>query len=233
MRNIDEDLYIFLKQFSIFKKLEKHEMEPIVDIANSKTYRAGETIFMQDEPLTDVYFIQDGKVNIYKTDYDGKVHIINVLQKDDMFPHQGFFRKGNYPAYAEVLENATIVNIPILSFENFILTNPQISIKVFHVLSEIIIDLQKRLNEKMMYTMYEQILLLLIRLAKKNGEEIDEDNRRITIKLTNNQLANMIGTTRETVSRTLTQLKKEEIITTDQQGYLIVDCTAIEEKVFD
>lgn len=233
MRSSDEELYTFLKQFTIFKKLEKPEMEPIVDIASSKTYQTNELIFMQDEPLTDVYFIQEGKVNIYKTDYDGKIQIINVLQNDDMFPHQGFFRKGNYPAHAEVLEEATIISIPILSFENFILNNPQISIKVFHVLSEIIMDLQKRLKEKMMYTMYDQILLLLLRLAKKNGEKVDEDHRRITIKLTNNQLANMIGTSRETVSRTLTQLKKEAIVASDQDGYLIIDCTIIEEKVFD
>lgn len=231
MRYFDEELYAFLKQFTIFKTLNKNEMEPIVEIAGSKTYKAGTMIFMQDDPLTDVYFIQEGKVTIYKTDYDGKEQIINVLQKDDMFPHQGFFRKGNYPAHAEVLEDANIVNIPILSFENFILTNPQISIKMFKVLSGIIIDLQTRLGEKMLYTIHEQILLLLLRLAKRNGEEIDEDHRRITLQLTNSQLANMIGTSRETVSRTLTQLRKESIISTDSNGHLIVNCTLIEEKV--
>src|SRR5690625_3597906 len=128
MRPFNEELYNFLKQFTIFKTLEKHEMEPIVEIAGSKLYRTGTMVFLQDEPIKDVYFIQEGKIKIYKTDYEGKEQIINVLQKDDMFPHQGFFRKGNYPAHAEVLENATLVNIPILSFENFLLTHPEISI---------------------------------------------------------------------------------------------------------
>lgn len=95
-------------------------MEPIFDIANSRTYQTGDIIFMQDDPLTDIYFIQEGKVNIYKTDYEGKIHIINVVQSDDMFPHQDFFRNGNYPTHAEVLEKAIIVNIPILSFDNLI-----------------------------------------------------------------------------------------------------------------
>jgi len=231
MRPFNEELYNFLKQFTIFKTLEKHEMEPIVEIAGSKVYRTGSIVFLQDEPITDVYFIQEGKINIYKTDLEGKEQIVNVLQKDDMFPHQGFFRKGNYPANAEVLEEATLVNIPILSFENFILNNPQISIKVFHVLSGIIIDLQKRLEEKMMYTVSDQILLLLLRLAKKNGEQIDDDHYRLTIQLTNSQLANMIGSSRETISRTLTQLRKESIVSTDKAGYLHINCTAIEDKV--
>ncbi len=231
MRHFNEELYEFLTQFTVFTTLEKHEMEPIVEIAGSKKYETGTMIFMQDEPMTNVYFIQKGKINIYKTDYEGKEQIVNVLQKDDMFPHQGFFRKGNYPAHAEVLDEAILVNIPILSFENFLLTHPEISIKMFRVLSDIIIDLQIRLKEKMMYTMYDQILLLLIRLTKKNGEEVDEDYHRITIKLTNSQLANMIGTSRETISRTLTQLKREGILYTDNQGFLVINCTFIEEKV--
>lgn len=231
MRYFNEELYEFLMQFTIFKTLDKNEMEPIVEIAGSKTYKTGSMIFMQDEPITDVYFIQAGKINIYKTDYEGKEHIVNVLQKDDMFPHQGFFRKGNYPAHAEVLEDAMLVNIPILSFENFLLTHPEISIKMFKVLSDIIMDLQKRLKEKMMYTMYDQILLLLLRLAKRNGEMVDEDVSRITIQLTNSQLANMIGTSRETVSRTLTQLRKEAIVSTDSDGYLLVNRTLIKGKV--
>lgn len=112
---------------------------------------------MQHEPITDIYFIQRGKVKIYKTDYDGKEQIVNVLQKDDMFPIKAF-RKGNYPAHIEVLEDTLLVNIPIISFENFLLTHPEISIKMFRVLGEIIVDLQNRLEEKILYNVYDQII---------------------------------------------------------------------------
>ncbi|MBO1003615.1 Crp/Fnr family transcriptional regulator [Pseudogracilibacillus auburnensis] len=228
----NNEIYNFLKQFPIFKDLNEYEMEPIVDFARSRKYESGTIVFMQHEPLTDVYFIQSGKVKIYKTDYEGKEQIVNVLQKDDMFPHQGFFRKGNYPAHAEILEDALLINIPILSFENFLLTHPEISIKMFRVLSEIIIDLQKRLEEKILYNVYDQIILLLLRLAKKNGEQIDENWSKLTVLLTNRELANMIGSSRETISRTLTQLKKEHVIKNDKNGYLIVNHTELEEKVF-
>src|SRR5699024_11372541 len=101
-----------------------------------------------DEPITDVYFVQYGKVKIYKTNYDGSEQIINILQRDDMFPHQGFFRQGNYPANAEIMEDAKLVNIPILSFENFLLTNSKIYIKIIRLLGEVIIDLQQILPHK-------------------------------------------------------------------------------------
>lgn len=221
----------FLKQFTIFNTLDDHEMEPIIDIANSKKYRVGNIVFMQHEPITDVHFIQEGKIKIYKTDYEGKEQIVNILQKDDMFPHQGFFRKGNYPAHAEVLEATNLVNIPILSFENFLLTHPEICIKMFKVLGGIIIDLQERLEEKILYNVYEQIVLLLMRLARKNGKQIEQDVHQLNLPFTNSELANMIGSSRETVSRTLSKLKKDNLIETDSSGRLIIHYQLLKETV--
>jgi|SRR5690625_144373 len=226
------EVFTFLQQFPVFKNLSEYEMIPIVDFARTKEFKIGEIVFMQDEPISDVYFIQSGKIKIYKTDYYGKEQIVNVLQKNDMFPHQGLFRKGNYPAHAEIIENAKLINIPIASFENFLITHPEISIKMFRVLGEIIIDLQNRLEEKILYNVYDQIIMLLMRLAKKNGEKIDEKHYKITLLLTNRELANMIGSSRETVSRTLTQLKKNHLVHTDSNGYLIIDFDALEEEVF-
>src|SRR5699024_11934760 len=114
-------MFTFLTQFTIFKNLTKAEMEPIVDIANSKKYKQDKMVFMQDEPITDVYFVQYGKAKIYKTNYDGSEQIINILQRDDMFPHQGFFRQGNYLANAEIMVDALVVYITIISIENFFL----------------------------------------------------------------------------------------------------------------
>src|SRR5699024_2793598 len=120
-----------LQKFTIFKGLTDPEMEPIVDLAKHRLCRRGTHIFMQDDPLTNVYFIHKGKVKIYKTDLHGKEQIVNILQPGDMFPHQGFFRKDNYPAHAEVIEDANLIYIPISQFENFLITHPEICIKLF------------------------------------------------------------------------------------------------------
>lgn len=223
----------FLRKFPVFRDLSDYEMEPIIDFSHTKTYKPKTIVFMQNEPITDVYFIQKGKVKIYRTDYDGKEHIVNVLQDDDMFPHQGFFRKGNYPAHAEVIEESVLINIPINSFENFLLTHPDVSIKMFRVLSETIIDLQARLEEKVLYSVNDQIILLLLRLARKNGRRMKEGQYKLSVQFTNQELANMIGSSRETISRTLTQLRKKNLIKTDEDGSLIIDYDTLEDNVFD
>src|SRR5690625_1628247 len=93
-----------LQQFPIFKDFTELEIEPIMDLAKLRIYRRWTHIFMQRDPLTNVYFIDKGKVKIYKTDFHGKEQIVNVLQPGDMFPHQGFFRQDDYPAHAEALD---------------------------------------------------------------------------------------------------------------------------------
>lgn len=228
----NNEMFIFLKQFRIFKDLNEFEIQPIIDFANYRTYELNEIVFMQDDPTTNVYFIQCGKVKIYKTDYHGNEQIVNVLQTNDMFPHQGFFRDGTYPAHAQVIEKSLIVNIPIKDFEQFLITHPEISMKLFRVLGELIGDLQNRLEERNLYNVYDQIILLLMRLARRNGKQIDETHYKITILLTNRELANMIGSSRETVSRTLTLLKKHGFIEIDETNHLIVNYAALETEVF-
>lgn len=225
------DIATFLRQFTIFKNLSEAELTFLSDYAKKKHYASNTHVFMQDEPLLNVYFIQSGKVKIYKTDIDGNEQIVNILQKDDMFPHQGFFQKGNYPAHAEVIEEATLIFIPIDSFEQFLLTHPEVCVKMFRVLSDMIIDLQSRLEQKILYNVREQIILMLMRLCKRNGEKLNDETYRLTVPFTNQELANMIGTSRETISRTLSSFKKEDIVDTDKNGHLVIRYQALEEKV--
>src|SRR5699024_3308429 len=145
-----------LQRFPLFKDLTDEEMEPIIEIAKNRTYRQGTHIFMQGDPLTNVYFIYSGSVKIYRTDPLGREQIVNVLNAGEMFPHQGFFRNDDYPAHAEVMRDTVLIYIPIHLFENFLITNPEICIKIFRVLGNILVDLQNRLEEKMLYNTYEQ-----------------------------------------------------------------------------
>src|SRR5690625_4531419 len=221
-----------LQRFSIFKNLSDYEMNPVVDLAKRRLYRNGSHVFMQGDPLKNVYFIHQGQVKIYKTDLNGKEQIVNVLQPGDMFPHQGFFRQDDYPAHAEAVGDIVLIYIPIQSFEDFLIAHPEICVKLFRVLGDIIVDLQNRLEEKILYNTFEQIIMLLLRLIKSHGEALDEDKYIIKTQFTNRELANMIGSSRETVSRTLTKLKNNQCIETDPTGLLIVYPEVLKKQMF-
>jgi len=211
-----------LRNFPIFKDLSEYELDPIVDLAKHRVYPNGTHIFMQGDPLTNVYFIHDGQVKIYRTDMHGKEQIVNVLRPGEMFPHQGFFRQDDYPAHAEALGDIVLVYIPIHSFETFLITHPEICIKLFRVLGDIIVDLQNRLREQILHNTYEQIIMLLLRLTNTHAEQIDDQQYRFTTQFTNRELANMIGSSRETVSRTLTELKNKKCLMTDANHHMVI-----------
>lgn len=227
-----EEIKEVLSKFSLFRDLEDHELMEIVNISISREYKKGTHVFMQDDPIENVYFINEGKIKIYKTDIAGKEQIVNFLKKGEMFPHVGFFRKGGYPAFSEVLEDAVLVVVPISKFEQVLIENPLLCIKVFKVLGEKIVDLQDRLEAQILNNTYEQIIKLLIRLAKIHGIKQDDGTYMLKGEFTNKDLANMIGTTRETVSRTLTKMKRDGKINVDSKGNMHFDPHELMEEIF-
>ncbi|MBN8200234.1 MULTISPECIES: Crp/Fnr family transcriptional regulator [Bacillaceae] len=227
-----EEIKGVLSQFSLFKELNNEELDKVVEISISREWKKGSHVFLQDDPLDNVYFINCGRVKIYRSDINGKEQIVAILTKGEMFPHVGFFRKGGYPAFSEVLENAQLVVVPISQFEKVLIENPELCIKVFKVLGEKIVDLQERLEAQILNNTYEQIIKLLVRLAKMHGQKREDGSFILKGDFTNKDLANMIGTTRETVSRTLTKMKKEMLIETDQDGHLIIDPDQLLETIF-
>lgn len=221
-----------LSQFTLFRELSDEEIDKIVEISISREWKKNSHVFMQDDPLENVYFIQSGRIKIYKSDINGREQIVAIAKSGEMFPHVGFFRKGGYPAFAEAVENASIVVVPIAQFEKVLIDNPELCIKVFKVLGEKIVDLQERLEAQILNNTYEQIIKLLVRLAKTHGQKMDEGFYLLKAEFTNKDLANMIGTTRETVSRTLTKLKKDQLIETDSSGNIIINPEKLFEEIF-
>lgn len=220
-----------LRKFEIFHDVSDTGLEPIIPLAKFRTQPKGTHVFFQDEPMTNVYFINWGKIKIYKTDINGKEQIINVLTAGDMFPHQGFLEKGNYPAHAVVYEEAMLLYIPINDFQNVLIEHPEICMKLLQMQSRLIADLQVRLGEKIMNDTREQIIKLLLRLTQSHGEKLENGNIVLTTPFTNQELANMIGSSRETVSRTLSNLRRQKMIYDDANGHIIIDFHHLHEEV--
>jgi CRP/FNR family cyclic AMP-dependent transcriptional regulator len=220
-----------LSEFSLFRELNDYELTKITDIAIARDWKKQNHVFLQGDPLENVYFIYDGRIKVYKSDVNGKEQLVAIMKKGEMFPHVGFFRKGDYPAYAEVLESSTLIAVPISKFETVLIENPELCIKVFKVLGEKIVDLQNRLEEQILNNTYEQIIKLLIRLGQKYGKELEDGRILLKGEFTNKDLANMIGTTRETISRTLTKMKKDELIEVDDQGDMLLDIEILMQEI--
>lgn len=211
-----------LIKFPLFQDLSEREINAIANLSLQRIYPRGKHIFLQGEPIANVYFISSGIIKIYRTDPKGKEHIINILETGKMFPHQGFFRRDDYPAHAVALEDSVLFYISINAFEQFLLSNPEICMKLFRILGDLIVELQTRLEERTLRNTKEQLILLLLRMSKKHGTQIANGTFLINTHFTNQELANMIGSSRETINRILAELRRKKSISTTRSGNLII-----------
>lgn len=217
------DARTWLKEIDWFKNLTGEEIEKFLEISHLRDYHEHTHLFYEGDPLDRVFLLLSGKVKIYRFGEDGKEQIVNLLEEGDLFPHTGFFKRGGYPANAETLVPSHVLVMAVSDFEEVLLRYPGITMKLFQEMSERLMDLHARLEEKLLHDTREQILLLLLRLARNYGEPLSDGRRRLRTRFTNKELANMIGTTRETINRTLSQLRQEGLVLLSGDGYLIID----------
>jgi CRP/FNR family transcriptional regulator len=218
-----------LQKFQWFKSLTDEELSHIEEITNQVTLDKNKHIFYEGDPIEAFYFINFGRVRAYKTDPNGKEQIVSVLKDGEMFPHIGIFSNKNYPASTQTVdENVVLYKINVQVFRDMLLRYPTISLKLIGTLEMKIADLQNRLAEQIFNNTFEKLTQQLNRLAKEHGVELDGWTI-IDIPLTNTDLANMIGTTRESVNRSLAKLKSKGVIDSTPDGFMKVKLEEIVE----
>lgn len=219
-----------LRNIPLFHDCSVDELNKIYQILISRSLEEKSTVFAQGEPLEYVYFILKGKVKIFRMDEQGREQIVNILEKGDFFPHIGFFNKVIYPAYAVMMEKGVLLALPIERLRSLLVLYPTLCMKLMAVMESKIIDLQERLEEMVLHDTFGRVVLLLIRLARLHGVPKGE-KVHIQIPLTNQELANMIGASRETVNRILSQLKKAGALETTSDHYFIIHRDQLEKQM--
>jgi len=211
-----------LKKAPIFSQLKEEDLQKILSITIEKRYKKGSIVFMEGDRGEAFYFIKSGKIKISKSSKDGKELILNIYGKNHVFAEVTIFNDISYPATAEVLEDAELGVILNNDLEKLIKSNADLGLNLIKVLSKRLFDAQMKLKQIALNDTYSRTAHTLLRLSKNLGIE---GNGRIEfdLDLSRQELANMIGTARETVSRILSRFKKEGSIDISGKKIIITD----------
>lgn len=220
----------FLKRVSMFSEMTKDELDKIAQITDLRQYPRNSTIFVEAQERTTIYFIQTGSIKITRVDNSGNEQVITLLQKGDMFPHVGFFDDSPYPGTAQTITDCKLLAISIKDFDRLLNSNPQIAKSVMKIMAKKILQLQSRLQVVISGDVHQKVVMSLLRLVQEYGI-VKEDGILISIPLTHQDLANMLGMSRESVNRVLNQLKKEKILNINRKGILIYNLNSLENKL--
>ncbi len=207
---------MYLKQVSIFKGLDDKEVHDLITIAKKRIFRSGEVIFHRDDPGQMLYIIKEGKVKICLISPDGQEISLVVFGKGEYFGEFALLDGLPRSANAIALEKVECYTLLRSDFHSVIMKNPKIAIQVMEVLCERLRKTDQKVEDLIVLDVYGRVAKKLLELAETHGLKREDGSILINMRLTQQDLAAMVGASRESVNKVLGHYTDKQYITTDK-----------------
>lgn len=217
-----EESIELLKKIPIFSKLSEDVLLNILKLQVVKTYKKGSVIFHEYDKGDAFFFVKSGKVKIFKTSLDGRDITLNILEEGSIFAEVTLFNDINYPATAMVLEESQIGMILNKDIEKLILKNTSLALQIIKLLNKRLYKSQSTIKDMAFSDTFVRVTNVLIDLSSSHGI-VTNNGIEINMNITRQDIADMVGTTRETVSRIIADLKRDGLIETNSKKIIIID----------
>ncbi|MCL4515606.1 MAG: Crp/Fnr family transcriptional regulator [Firmicutes bacterium] len=209
-----------LREVPLFAGMDERELTKLAGIAHERQYPKGAVLFFSDEPGDALFVIKDGSVKIYLLAGDGREKTLAIFGKGDFFGEMALLDEGPRSAIAETLEETHLLVVDKANFTRLLESTPRMALKIIRVLTERLRQANAQLEGLAFTDVRTRVAGTLKRLAAEHGVAA-EGGVRIGIRLTHQQLANLAGTSRETVTRILCELQDEGELAMDGK-YIIL-----------
>ena len=207
---------VYLKQVNIFKGLDDQEVHDLISVAKKRTFRSGEVIFHRDDPGQVLYIIREGKVKICLISPDGQEISLVVFGKGEYFGDLALLDGLPRSADAIALEKVECFTLQRNDFHNAIMKNPRIAIQIMEVLCERLRRTDQQVEDLIVLDVYGRVAKKLLELAETHGVKQEDGSIFINVRLTQQELAAMVGASRESVNKVLGYFTDKQYITTDK-----------------
>ncbi|MEN9702531.1 MAG: hypothetical protein RIR55_1873 [Bacteroidota bacterium] len=199
---------------------QKDEMHSSLENHDIIEYKKKQNIYAEGQHPNKLYYVESGKVKIYKTSDGGKELITSLLSAGDFFGHIPLLKNSVYEEFAETLEESSIRVIPKKEFEHMITNNQEIALKVIKLLTNNIAEKEQQLVALAYHSLRKRVADALLTLKKKYASNNDE---QFSMSISREDLANIAGTATESLIRTLSDFKNEKLIEIKDGKITIVD----------
>ncbi|MDK2920645.1 MAG: family transcriptional regulator, dissimilatory nitrate respiration regulator [Desulfonauticus sp.] len=206
-----------LKEISLFSFLDTEVLEKLKSISILKNYISGEHVFREGEPGQGFFGIISGRVKIYKNNFEGKEQILHLLGPGDIFAEVVLGGDFNYPANSLCLEDSTLVFIPKEKFKKLFQAEPDLALKMIWLFSLRLKELVQKVEDLSLKEVPQRLALYLYSLA------LDKQKKVVRLETTKSELAYLLGTIPETLSRAFKSLKEQGLLLTRGKDIEILD----------
>ena len=211
-----------LKKVSIFNALSSEDMKELSHYLVSGTFSKKEFVFSEGDPSEWLYIVKKGKVKITKLSTEGKELILEIVPPHEIFGGIAVVRGFPYPANAVAMEDTEVLKVSRKNLLSIMDRFPNLMYCMAMNIGDRIKGTHETLKSIALEKVESRIASLLIKLSDKAGEKLPE-GIAINMKLTKQDIAEMVGTTVETSIRTMSKLTKAGHITAKSGKIIIRD----------
>jgi CRP/FNR family transcriptional regulator len=207
-----------ISRCSLFQGLAGEDIGSLTAICSEKKVARGELIFVEGTPAQGFYLVAQGQVKIFKSNADGKEIILHVCGEDESFAEVPVFHGAPYPASASATQASRLLYFPRAKLAETISRHPTLSLNMLANFAQKLRRFTKQIESLALKEVPARLASHLIYLT-----ETQKHPDRVTLRLPKGQLANLLGTSPETLSRVFARLVESGVIRMDGKEIHILD----------
>jgi len=208
----------------LFEGLPEDQLKSVQNIIIEKEYGKGETIFSEGEDGIGFYLISRGMVKIYKVSLEGKEHILHIFGPGEVFGEVPVFTGKVYPANAEAIQKSRLLFLPRDEFIHLVTENPSMSLNMLAVLSMRLRQFTAQIESLSLKEVPGRLASYLILLSEER-----KNAATVTLSISKGQLASLLGTIPETMSRILARMSGMNLIQVNGRDIRLLDMDGLKE----
>lgn len=214
---------VVLQKVPLFSQLAPAELQRVVEVARDRSYPKNSVILFEDDPGDALYVVATGQVKVVLIGEDGREVILSVLGEGEFFGEMALIDDEPRSAHVIAMEDSSLIVLRREDFQRILIHAPGIALALLKELSRRLRRVDEKVGSLVLLDVHGRVAQLLLELADET------DGQRITRRLTHHTIAQMIGSSRETVSRTMRQFVDKGLIDVSRKDILIRDRATLEQ----
>lgn len=211
--------------------LNQEDLGWLNDSKTFKTYKAGQSLYFQGDSADGIFCVESGVVTLRKTDSNGNSMLLGIANSGDTVGYRDFFSRGEYTATAEIAEPAKVCFISRDAVDELLRRNPSLGLRFLVRVSEDLNRAEDMMLQGSSLSVRTRLAHLLLTLKDRYGEVDDEGTMTIRLPLSRQDIASMLGTRPETISRAINILEEAEVAQFSGRKVIIADLDSLLDEI--
>jgi CRP/FNR family transcriptional regulator len=205
-----------LRSVPLFADLEEGELERFSQVAVPRSFPAGTRVFHEGDSSDACYIVSEGSFRVTREHSDGRAITLATLGPGEIFGELAMLDGDTRSASAESITDGTLLALPANDVRSLLARNPEIALKLVAGLVRRLRAANMRLSRQSFQTVPSRVAGILAQLSREGQEDKDGDGdgemQEVTIRMNQTDLAQLAGTSRESVSRFLAELERAGVV---------------------